>query len=249
MPRDVSLSDDFVAQLLSKDAKDSNIKHSNYGLQAFLPKRPTNNAPRPNTRFLKNILRETDNHNAALRARETLEARSRLRQIEGYSTRHDQSKRQERERESHNEQKMRARIRTEIGVADTTGQDRHAKEKTAERKAKDIEDGVGRPTASRTELKKPDGKSIDTAGAAAEAGQLNRKMTDTKGAKDLITAADHPLYPQDQSTTKMTTGNTTHNIKDPNLPPHISKVTTAPSPPQVYPPTLSLPSSAPCPPL
>ena len=44
-------------------------------------RRPTSKAPRPNTRFLKNIIRETDNHNAALRAKEAEEARARARKL------------------------------------------------------------------------------------------------------------------------------------------------------------------------
>ena len=45
--------------------------------------RSTFNAPKPNTRFLKNIIRETDSHNAALRAKEMQEARNRLRDLRG----------------------------------------------------------------------------------------------------------------------------------------------------------------------
>ena len=45
--------------------------------------RPTTNAPKPNTRFLKNIMKETDNHNAALRAKEVHDAKVRLRRLHG----------------------------------------------------------------------------------------------------------------------------------------------------------------------
>ncbi|KAI4110624.1 MAG: hypothetical protein LQ339_001200 [Xanthoria mediterranea] len=83
MPSSEALTDDYVAQLLAKDAKDRTIKYSSYGLQAILPKRPTTNAPKPNTRFLKNIIKETDSHNAALRAKEIADARLRLRGING----------------------------------------------------------------------------------------------------------------------------------------------------------------------
>ncbi|KAH0607476.1 uncharacterized protein H6S33_002510 [Morchella sextelata] len=75
------LSDDFVASLLSKEASEKNIKYSALGLQAFLPKRSATNAPKPNTRFLRNIVREADNHNAALLAREAEESKERLRQL------------------------------------------------------------------------------------------------------------------------------------------------------------------------
>jgi len=51
-------------------------------LLTLLPfRRPTVKAPKPNTRFLRNILRETDNHNAALLAKEAEESRARLRAL------------------------------------------------------------------------------------------------------------------------------------------------------------------------
>lgn len=39
MPADESISDDVIADLLKKDARESSIKFSALGLQAFLPKR------------------------------------------------------------------------------------------------------------------------------------------------------------------------------------------------------------------
>lgn len=39
MASDDKLSDDYVASLLAKDAKDRSIKYSSYGLGALLPKR------------------------------------------------------------------------------------------------------------------------------------------------------------------------------------------------------------------
>ncbi|MCJ1315953.1 hypothetical protein MMC15_001273 [Xylographa vitiligo] len=82
MPSEDYMSDEYVAKLMSKDAKDTTMKYSVLGIQALLPKRPTTNAPRPNTRFLKSIIRETDSHNAALKSKETEEARSRLRRLQ-----------------------------------------------------------------------------------------------------------------------------------------------------------------------
>jgi hypothetical protein len=46
-----------------------------------MPCRATAEAPRPNKRFLRNILRETDSHNQALLAKEAEEARARLREL------------------------------------------------------------------------------------------------------------------------------------------------------------------------
>lgn len=39
MPSEDYMSDDYVANLLAKDAKDISIKYSALGLQALLPKR------------------------------------------------------------------------------------------------------------------------------------------------------------------------------------------------------------------
>ncbi|KAL8975220.1 MAG: hypothetical protein Q9197_000571, partial [Variospora fuerteventurae] len=88
MPSSEALTDDYLAQLLARDAKDKTIRYSGHGLQSLLPKRPTTNAPKPNTRFLKNIIKETDNHNAALRAKEHAEARARFRGIDENNQRH-----------------------------------------------------------------------------------------------------------------------------------------------------------------
>ena len=43
--------------------------------------RSTSNAPKANTRFLKNIIRETNSHNAALQAKEVEESRARLKSL------------------------------------------------------------------------------------------------------------------------------------------------------------------------
>ncbi|KAL2009049.1 hypothetical protein VTN00DRAFT_7243 [Thermoascus crustaceus] len=78
---DPTSDDDYVAQLLAKDARESSIKYSALGMQAYMPRRPTSGAPKPNTRFLRHIIKETDNHNAALKRKEEEEARERMRQL------------------------------------------------------------------------------------------------------------------------------------------------------------------------
>ncbi|KAI9767370.1 MAG: hypothetical protein M1840_005780 [Geoglossum simile] len=103
MPTEDTLSDNYIAELLKKDAADRSLRYSAMGLQALLPRRcvnpsihrestelpvdlynrPRTNAPKPNTRFLRNIIRETDSHNAALRAKEADESRARLRALQG----------------------------------------------------------------------------------------------------------------------------------------------------------------------
>ncbi|APA07386.1 hypothetical protein SS1G_13037 [Sclerotinia sclerotiorum 1980 UF-70] len=79
MANDTYLTDDYVANLLAQDAKASSIKYSSMGLEAYAKEsKPPPNKPKPNTRFLRNIIRDTDNHNSALLAKEVAEARARL---------------------------------------------------------------------------------------------------------------------------------------------------------------------------
>lgn len=82
MPASESLTDDYVAELLKKDAAAENNKYLTSGLGALLTKRPTHSAPKPNTRFLRSIIRETDSHNAALLAKEAEESKARLRELQ-----------------------------------------------------------------------------------------------------------------------------------------------------------------------
>ncbi|KAK6580677.1 hypothetical protein PZA11_006913 [Diplocarpon coronariae] len=78
---DTELSDDYVASLLAKDAKASSIKYSSLGIEAFNHSKPPKNKPKPNTRFLRNIIKDTDSHNASLLAKEAAESRARLQSL------------------------------------------------------------------------------------------------------------------------------------------------------------------------
>ncbi|OAL34353.1 hypothetical protein AYO20_06406 [Fonsecaea nubica] len=73
--------DDYVAKLLVEDARKSSLRYASQGMSALLPKRPAGSAPKPNTRFLKTLVREADSHNAKLKEKEELEARIRLQNI------------------------------------------------------------------------------------------------------------------------------------------------------------------------
>lgn len=86
MPAGEALDDDYVASLLKKDAEAAEANKNRYltsGLGSLLSRKPKGNAPKPNTRFLRNIIRETDSHNAALKAREEGESKVRLRELRG----------------------------------------------------------------------------------------------------------------------------------------------------------------------
>ena len=55
--------------------------------------RPTANKPKPNTRFLRNIIKDTDSHNAALLAKEAADSRARLQSLGGNTHREEKSSR------------------------------------------------------------------------------------------------------------------------------------------------------------
>jgi hypothetical protein len=75
--------DEYVAKLLAEDARRSSSKYASQGLSALLPqRRPAGSGLKPNTRFLRTLVREVDSHNAALKKKEELEARARLRSIQ-----------------------------------------------------------------------------------------------------------------------------------------------------------------------
>ncbi|KAL3466714.1 hypothetical protein BJX64DRAFT_249716 [Aspergillus heterothallicus] len=76
-------NDDYVAQVLADEARNSSMKYSSLGAEAYMTRRPTGSAPKPNTRFLRHIIKETDNHNTALKRKEEREARERMRQLQG----------------------------------------------------------------------------------------------------------------------------------------------------------------------
>ncbi|KAF9698910.1 hypothetical protein EKO04_003063 [Ascochyta lentis] len=82
MPIDIDDDDDdYVAKLLAQDAKKSTKTYDLVGLDAFNPRRSRAGAPKPNTNFLRHIIRQTDSHNAALLAKEAEESSSRLREM------------------------------------------------------------------------------------------------------------------------------------------------------------------------
>ncbi|KAK0336225.1 hypothetical protein LTR91_005274 [Friedmanniomyces endolithicus] len=81
MPLGEALDDDYVANLLKRDAE-THRSRSALGLPSTSsPRVRAKDAPKPNTRFLRNIIRETDSHNAALKAKEEEESRLRLREL------------------------------------------------------------------------------------------------------------------------------------------------------------------------
>ncbi|KAI8966386.1 hypothetical protein F5Y11DRAFT_309101 [Daldinia sp. FL1419] len=82
MPPDDLLTDDQVAELLVKEAQDCSLRYSAMGLDAFKTNKRPANQPKPNTRFLNNIIRDTNSHNRALLAKENAESKAKLRDLE-----------------------------------------------------------------------------------------------------------------------------------------------------------------------
>ncbi|GAB1735541.1 hypothetical protein NU219Hw_g4119t1 [Hortaea werneckii] len=77
MPLGEALDDDFVASILARDASLS----ASQGYSQVPDSKPRRkDAPRPNTRFLRNLVRDADTHNTALKAKEEEEARRRERE-------------------------------------------------------------------------------------------------------------------------------------------------------------------------
>ncbi|KAI2463596.1 hypothetical protein F4781DRAFT_115934 [Annulohypoxylon bovei var. microspora] len=81
-PNDDEPTDDQVADLLVKEANDCSLKYSAIGLDAFKPTKRPANQPKPNTRFLNNIIRGTNHHNRTLQAKENAESQAKLRDLE-----------------------------------------------------------------------------------------------------------------------------------------------------------------------
>ncbi|PSS03250.1 hypothetical protein BD289DRAFT_478716 [Coniella lustricola] len=81
MSKDEILTDDYVADLLVKDANDCSLKYSTMGMEAYTSSsRPTSKF-KPNTRFLRNIIKGTNRHNDALTAKELSESQARLKDL------------------------------------------------------------------------------------------------------------------------------------------------------------------------
>lgn len=122
--------DDYVARLLAEDAKKTSQKYTSQGMSAFLPKRRAADAPKPNTRFLSHIVREADNHNAALKRKEEVEAKRRLREL------HDSDERpRKRPRADETAGSKRSRLLKDIvGAAHSESASKYQHRKSSRRK-------------------------------------------------------------------------------------------------------------------
>ncbi|KAG7144948.1 hypothetical protein HYQ46_006306 [Verticillium longisporum] len=76
MPNDDILTDDYLAEVLAKEAADCSLRYSSVGLEAFRAEKKPANKLKPNKRFLQHIIKDTDRHNANLLAKETADAKA-----------------------------------------------------------------------------------------------------------------------------------------------------------------------------
>ncbi|KAK6503138.1 hypothetical protein TWF481_008173 [Arthrobotrys musiformis] len=75
------ITDALAASLLKREASERSLRYSAFGMAFGGDRKKPNSAPKPNTRFLKNLVKEADSHNAALLAKEAEEARLRLEKL------------------------------------------------------------------------------------------------------------------------------------------------------------------------
>ncbi|KAL6244629.1 hypothetical protein RBB50_008157 [Rhinocladiella similis] len=152
--------DEYIAELLAEDARKSSIKYATQGTTALLPKKASGSGLKPNTRFLKTLVREADSHNAALKKKEEAEARERLRvfrddrRTEADRTRrdHDNDERRHRHRERPREPERKKR---RLSYSDEEeGRTRHSRNarsrKTRRSRSPDGELGRTRDTRHKT---------------------------------------------------------------------------------------------------
>ncbi|TVY53391.1 hypothetical protein LCER1_G006035 [Lachnellula cervina] len=92
MSNSEALTDEYLAELMDKEAKRS-LKYSGMGFEGNVTtSKPPPNKPKPNTRFLTNIIKDTTNHNQALLAKEAAESRARLQSLATAERRGEKSK-------------------------------------------------------------------------------------------------------------------------------------------------------------
>ncbi|KAL0138519.1 hypothetical protein V8B55DRAFT_1361249 [Mucor lusitanicus] len=91
--------DKYVADLILKEAEEKRKKYNQVGVKAYQPDTPPINKPKPNTRFLLNMVKATDSHNqAVIRANEENVAKLRQERLERERKQREESRRKDDER-------------------------------------------------------------------------------------------------------------------------------------------------------
>ncbi|KAL9552889.1 hypothetical protein MBANPS3_003563 [Mucor bainieri] len=91
--------DKYVADLILKEAEEKRKKYNQVGVKAYQPDTPPSNKPKPNTRFLLNMVKATDSHNqAVIKANEENVAKLRQERLERERKQREESRRKDDER-------------------------------------------------------------------------------------------------------------------------------------------------------
>ncbi|KAH7402561.1 hypothetical protein BKA66DRAFT_449046 [Pyrenochaeta sp. MPI-SDFR-AT-0127] len=147
--------DEYVANLLKEDAKSATKKYELVGIDAFNPKRIKSGAPKPNTSFLRHIIRQTDSHNAALLAREAEESHARLKTM-------DREMESERRKEAERKRKKADGRLTPL-TSDSESQYRRSKQRSDYGTGREKERRAGEHHDHKEEsCRRRRGKSIET---------------------------------------------------------------------------------------
>ncbi|GAN00755.1 conserved hypothetical protein [Mucor ambiguus] len=91
--------DKYVADLILKEAEEKRKKYNQVGVKAYQPDTPPSNKPKPNTRFLLNMVKATDSHNqAVIKANEENVAKLRQERLERERKQREDSRRKDDEK-------------------------------------------------------------------------------------------------------------------------------------------------------
>ncbi|DAA76875.1 TPA_exp: Uncharacterized protein A8136_7104 [Trichophyton benhamiae CBS 112371] len=179
---DVDYNDDnYVAQLLAKDARDCSRRYSALGIYGP-SKRSINGAPKPNTRFLKHILRETDSHNENLKRKEEEEARQRMRTLlDGRGKPSRSSRSDGRDDRVHKRRRVESPERQDQNGVRPHHRDRHGKSRIQKGEKEYRYSGGDGDTISRARKRHHLEDRPDKGDTARESGQSGH---DRKGERD-----------------------------------------------------------------
>ncbi|KAK7746567.1 hypothetical protein SLS62_009364 [Diatrype stigma] len=189
------LTDDYVAELLAKEADDCSLKYSAMGLDAYkASKRPASHL-KPNTRFLNNIIRDTNSHNRLLLAKENAESQARLRELD------EAEKRKQREEE----RKLR---RMRPGLSDTRKRmlgdiAAHLSGPSKRRKT----ESSTRPATSNAEQRGSSSKEPDAGASGVQrSGRESEKSRGPSRRRDRVADEDDDDHARDREASSSKTG-------------------------------------------
>ncbi|KAI9483401.1 MAG: hypothetical protein EXX96DRAFT_558074 [Benjaminiella poitrasii] len=154
--------DKYVADLILKEAEEKRKKYNEIGVQAY---QPQHKKPKPNTRFLLNVVRATDSHNqAAIKANEENVAKLRRERLERESRRttDERQNRHDRDRERHRRRSSSPRSSRDSHRHERSGRSPSSNERKSSKEEKEIQyKGRGKVRINTSSLDKYFSKGYD----------------------------------------------------------------------------------------